>query len=365
MSVETPPERLPHLPSVQVLRGFATLGVLLAHLYAVEGKYSPDRLLGRWSDLGHWGVDIFFVISGFIMVYVTWNAPRGHGQVPLYLWRRATRIYPLYWAISLVILVLWLIRPDMVFGSNPDPDILRSFLLYPQSGSPLLAVGWTLVHEVYFYLVFALILLVSRRWVLPFLALWSAIAVAGWFWAEPRIPTFQLVFSPLTLEFTAGAAFGCWYAGATPEARRQPLLSAACFAMAAVLVMVVGFTQDDLIAYAADYALRVPLYGSAALFAFAGLLLSGWQVGRVAEWLGDISYSLYLTHVMALTVVAQIAKRFLGSGYVDNVILIMSMTATALVAGHLTYRFVEKPLIDLFRRRRRPAPARDGVPASG
>ena len=363
MSVETPPERLPHLPSVQVLRGFATLGVLLAHLYAVEGKYSPDRLLGRWSDLGHWGVDIFFVISGFIMVYVTWNARRGWREVPDYLWRRGTRIYPLYWTISLAILAVWLVRPDMVFGSNPDPDIVRSFLLYPQDGPPLLAVGWTLVHEVYFYLVFALALVMARRWTLPLLALWSAVVVTGWFLLRPDSPTLQLVLNPLTLEFTAGAAFGYWYARTEPGNRFQPIWAGVCFAVAAAMIAAVWLTQGDLIAYAADYTRRVPLYGSAAVLAFAGLLLSGWKVGRVAEWLGDISYSLYLTHVLTLTVMARLAQPILGEGYLDNVVLIAVMAGAALLVGHITFRLVEKPLIELFRRRRRRVPS--AVPASG
>ena len=365
MSVETPPERLPHLPSVQVLRGFATLGVLLAHLFAVEGKYSPDRLLGRWSDLGHWGVDIFFVISGFIMVYVTWNAQRGWPGVPSYLWRRASRIYPLYWVVSGALLAVWLVRPEIVFGSNPDPDILRSFLLYPQDGPPLLAVGWTLVHEVYFYLVFALALVVARRWLMPLLAVWSAVVLAGGLMLEPRGPTLQLVLNPLTLEFTAGAAFGCWYARTDSENRRQPLWAVACFAAALAMVATVWLTQDDLIAYASDYPRRVPLYGSGAMLVFAGLLLSGWKVGRVAEWLGDISYSLYLTHVLTLTLVARLARPYLREGYLDNVLLVTAMAGAALIVGHLTYRLIEKPLIELFRRRRRQAPARDGVPASG
>jgi len=337
---------------VQALRGLATLGVLLAHLFMVEGKYSPDQLMGEWSNLGHWGVDIFFVISGFIMVYVTWNGERGWGQLPSYLFRRVSRIYPLYWIVSAAVLVVWLWRPDMVFASN-RPDILRSFALFPAKNQPLLAVGWTLVFEMYFYLVFGLLLIFPRRWLLPLLGLWALAVGVGWHMLDPlpEEAVLRHVFNPLTFEFIAGAVFGVAYVRGFKSVPHNVIF--AVIGVAVALLGVVYVTQPDMQAFIGMWGLRVSLFGFAALMAFAAMVLSGYQAGRVPVWLGDISYSLYLTHVLSLTVVGRLAQPHLREGYADNVALIAVMIVAALVVGHLTYVLIERPIINWFKRRRR------------
>ena len=294
----SPATPLPHLPSVQALRGFATIGVLVAHLHMMERKYSPDHLIGSWADIGHWGVDIFFVISGFIMVYVTWNAPRGIAILPRYYWRRATRIYPLYWIVSLAVLAVWLWRPNMVFSSN-DPSLWRSFALFPQRELPLLAVGWTLVYEMYFYIAFGAFLVVDRRWIPLGLALWASGVCLGWVLLAPdaRMAVLHHVLNPLTLEFIGGALFGWAYVRGGCRAR--PRLALAALLISISCLVAVFLTQDDLIAFAGSWELRVGFYGIAALTGFAGVLLSGLGLGRISLWLGDISYSLYLTHVLS------------------------------------------------------------------
>jgi len=95
MSVESPPtiKRLDH---IQALRGIAALMVVVSHLLIIERKYSVDQILGEWAVFGMAGVDLFFVISGFIMVYVMWDRPRGVKASAEFLWGRASRIYPLY-----------------------------------------------------------------------------------------------------------------------------------------------------------------------------------------------------------------------------------------------------------------------------
>ena len=98
------------LNHVQALRGVAAFLVMLAHLYDSELKYSPDQLLGRWTIYGNAGVDLFFLISGFIMVYVTSNRDRGVKPAFEFLFSRACRIYPLYWIVTLAVFAVALIR---------------------------------------------------------------------------------------------------------------------------------------------------------------------------------------------------------------------------------------------------------------
>jgi len=140
--------------------------VMLSHLFIIEQKYSQDQILPNVLNFGMAGVDIFFVISGFIMVYVTHKWTAGAAKhIPEFLSSRALRIYPLYWIVSLPLLGLYLLRPDLVFSASVwnEPNLLKSFLLWPDVAYPLLEIGWTLIHEMSFYLIFALILIAPRR----------------------------------------------------------------------------------------------------------------------------------------------------------------------------------------------------------
>jgi len=354
VSLETPDNlRLPHLPRIQALRGIAALAVVLSHLYVIEGKYSPDQILGAWARFGMAGVDLFFVISGFIMVYVSWQGPRG-GAAPLpFLWRRITRIYPLYWIVSAAVLVVWLLRPDLVFASSPDPNIMRSFLLLPQSGEPLLAVGWTLIHEMYFYLIFAGVLLLPRHWMGWVLGAWCVgVTMIGAVFDFAGSPTLALIFNPLLFEFVAGAGLALLYL------RRGAVNLLPIFA--ALLLLVVGnwvFMNPAGVDVLSDHAHRTTIIGpiAIALFAVFGLKF-GVLDKRPLIWLGDISYSLYLTHVLTLSLVGRLARDFLDEGLVDNLVFIFAMFVAALFVAHLTYIWIERPLIRLFRRHRESPP---------
>src|ERR1700687_1501828 len=105
------------LLTLQVARGAAANLVLAHHLFIVEAKYSVGSVLPSFTFYGIAGVDVFFVLSGFIMVAVA-----GRSVGPLqFLWRRACRIYPTYWLISLAVLAVTLMAPAMVNSSINAP----------------------------------------------------------------------------------------------------------------------------------------------------------------------------------------------------------------------------------------------------
>ena len=137
----------PKIRNVQALRGVAVLLVVAAHLCIVEGRFAGDGMLPQSGEIGFVGVDLFFVISGFVMVTVTRGRFGRWRQVGRFLYHRATRIYPLYWVVSTAVLCALLVRPEWINASQGGQvDIFRSFALLPQPGLPLLAVGWTLIH---------------------------------------------------------------------------------------------------------------------------------------------------------------------------------------------------------------------------
>jgi len=128
--------------SIQALRGFGALSVVLFHIMLMEVKWgSGYMLLPRLMDIGASGVDLFFVISGFVMATVTRGVFQKKGSVVTFLYNRISRIYPLYWFYSLILLCVFMVRPGLI---NPtmgnQVNILESFLLLPQNVFPLLMV---------------------------------------------------------------------------------------------------------------------------------------------------------------------------------------------------------------------------------
>ncbi len=216
------------LQSVQVLRGLAAFLVLIYHIRAIEaqsilGHGSTERpWIGGLFTNGYAGVDLFFVISGFIMVYVTHGLKQGLHTAGDFFFARLTRIFPVWWAfaafMTLYLIVVHGLLPGglgwdvLARGQPPVSFFAKSFLLLPQPVHPVLGVGWTLVHEIYFYITFSLLLLLVRRRLWPIaLVAWGLAIVAGSLAGLSSAyagTIVQLIFHPMTMEFILGAAMG-------------------------------------------------------------------------------------------------------------------------------------------------------------
>ena len=146
---------------IQVLRVFAALLVVITH----STFYASERLINHnisvWK-FGTIGVDIFFIISGFIMISASGVANSKPMSWKKFIQNRAIRIVPMYWLATTVKVFALLIVPSMVLHAIFDPErIFYSYFLLPQVNpdgrfEPLLGVGWTLIYEMFFYLVFTL-----------------------------------------------------------------------------------------------------------------------------------------------------------------------------------------------------------------
>jgi exopolysaccharide production protein ExoZ len=137
------------LVGIQILRGIAASLVVLHHTLEESGASTAPPTSPDWlTTFGASGVDIFFVISGFIMLHTSY--PRGRPPVqPIdFVVKRVSRIYPFYWFCVFVALALW----SVGFFRKLDPtfwSINRALLLLP-ADKPVISVSWTLVYEIYF-----------------------------------------------------------------------------------------------------------------------------------------------------------------------------------------------------------------------
>jgi len=195
------------LTSIQALRGFAVMLVVLFHIqHYVAGRLQLPNLLPRF-DIGVAGVDVFFVISGFIMVYASERLFAQPGGVRVFCLRRIVRIVPMYWAATTVLLVYVLARYadfGAVLGGAGRDYVIASYLFYPYVrpdgwGAPFLGVGWTLNYEMFFYAIFGLSLALPRRIAVPSVGalLCLLIALRALY---PQMPDpFGYWFSPLII----------------------------------------------------------------------------------------------------------------------------------------------------------------------
>ena len=333
--------------NIQALRGIAALMVLLPHLRNYDIRFGGDHLPGHalW-EVGNAGVDLFFVISGFVMVATTLGKFGRAGEPGRFLFRRAVRIYPLYWVISLLVLPVYLKHRDLVNAHDGTArlSIWKSFLLLPQGPSPLIAQGWTLIHELYFYVIFALMLSLKERWLPMMVVVWGVLVTAGYYALPHTTSVIDIAVNPLTLEFI----LGCFIALASHRLTRGGL---PIFIAGIILLCVLGPHATDL----HNPWQRVGYFGAPAALVVLGSVCIERSGMVMPKWLvatGDASYSFYLTQGLVLAAVSRWAweKKHIHTGRLPNLLTVVAMSVAAIIAAFVCYRLVELPLVAITKK---------------
>ena len=344
------------LKSIQVLRALAAFAVMLAHLQSIEATQSGAAgLLPALILAGFGGVDLFFVISGFIMIWVAGDAAPGPRSALKFLFARVVRIYPLWWLFAAATAIYYLIATGVPwdaemlanFELTGSDHLIKSFLLIPHEAFPVLTLGWTLMHEMYFYLVFAGLLLLPQAYRGPALIGWGALVVTAMltgitgFYADTLL---ALAVYPMTLEFLFGAAVG-WLIKSNRIKFAKPVLVLGCVGFVASLILIDFTSLEDslpiLRTFSFGIASAMIVYGVAALELAQKPM--PWAHARLVQ-LGDWSYSLYLCHILVISAVARVFfPLFGGPGPLDNLIFILLAGATAIAVSGVTYGLFERP----------------------
>jgi peptidoglycan/LPS O-acetylase OafA/YrhL len=296
------------------------------------------------------------------MMTVTRYFLPGSKSMLRFVLHRSIRIYPLYWLVSAPIFALLLIdnapvlsalhiNPEIVSNMPSTPYyLLKSLLLLPQENLPPLTVSWTLIHEMYFYCVFGALLLFPKKLHVPALVLWSIISQIFWQYFQPSQsdPWGYLLFNPLTLEFTTG----CFIAVIL---QRWHLPRPAFFLFMGVLATLMSWnlwTVNNTYEFpiAGDRVLYFLLPCALILAASVSLEYRGEIFYQWLQKMGDASYSLYLTHILFLSVGRKIWQLYGDqASLIDNLLWWPALFAITLIGGILCYRWIEKPLLDWLR----------------
>ena len=345
---------------LQALRGLAAMAVLFHNTnFAQHVATGRSNLFMPGASLGEVGVDLFFVLSGFLMVTTTRSDPAGPASAGRFQAARAIRIYPTYWLIAIPWAVVCLCWPAIGGGVSFGP-LLQNLLLAPADAPPQLHQAWSLVFEIWFYAVFGLILMTRRRGLL--LTLW-AVWLLGCAATGYRLPTAlgALACNPLGLEFLVG----CGLAHAAQTTVRRPVM----LLLGGLLCLPLGeFCRFHLPAASANSeiwrTLLTGLPAGAIVLGAVGLEASGQLTApRWMQALGDRSYALYLVNdPVALSIVAAVAGTVgFAARLPGDAIVLVAALALSLLLAEIAHRLVERPCMQLSRHLRRRSPAPAGV----
>lgn len=324
------------LLSIQYLRAIAALMVVIHHARnPKEWLFNP---LDGYSAFA-WGVDIFFVISGFIM-YV---AARNENHVD-FLGRRVIRVVPLYWFATLALLALntnfhiWWVGVDGLTHVAQSLFFIPHYnLAKPDHIWPYLIPGWTLNYEMLFYLIFFIGLLAKRPLFLTTFTILSLFVIGLVF--NPEQVVLKAYTKPILLEFLCGV----WIAWAYTKG---------LFNRTTPLIMIIGFTLLFVLPFlnAGELTIFGRIIASSLIVSGALFLVRHLPDFKLLHLLGDASYSIYLTHTfISLRYSYKLWPHVPLEGWMQFIGWIISVLVVSSVVGILVHLYIEKPALKLAR----------------
>lgn len=301
------------LDVIEAIRFIAAISVVFVHIPTV--------------GVGHFGVDTFFIISGFVMMLST---ARSHDNFFL---KRVIRIVPTYYLFTLGVFCVALISPTLLNNTTPNIEhLLKSlaFVPFDKNGAghaPILFLGWTLNYEMYFYLLFAVALAIQPGYRAP---LTTLLIFAVWYLsAGSELFPLQVYHDFIVFEFVIGMLI---YLALYGQDWRQ-------FAMTLAILLLAMALSDDTFGHR-FYKFGLP---SAVLITLALALLGNISFPKLILTLGGASYALYLTHPYVIQVFDKITHWFSGTSTQQAAALILSLILTNILAVGI-FLYLEKPL---------------------
>jgi len=330
------------LDSVQLLRAIAAIDIVVFH--------TPFYAL-----IGSWGVTLFFVISGFIVCYVT-ETTGVH-----FMQKRILRIVPLYWAGTLCVFGIALAMPSLVQNTTTDVgSLLKSLAFIPfykgQIIQPVLFLGWTLNFEMFFYLLFAISVRLSHRYRAVICSvLIIGIVVAGQLFSVDVV-VWRFFTQPIILDFILGMfCFTVLKAAGFGRSHRRRFASKVAFTGLGTAFLVSmplsigqGSGATNLTPGVAG-GIELGILSALALCSFV-YGLSGVVLPRPVVLIGDASYSLYLFHPYVIQLFGKVFRAFDSDTTAAHLSGLLAIVLCCVLAV-LLYRYVERPVTRYLRRR--------------
>jgi exopolysaccharide production protein ExoZ len=333
--------RATKIESVQALRAFAALSIAILHVLHDAIPLDPSGRAERWHNGVPWasGVDLFFVISGFVMVYASADLFGRRGSSVTFMARRLIRIVPLYWATTTLFLVVAVATPASVSQAGFGiADVVMSYAFLPASRpdgtiQPIFSLGWTLNYEMFFYVVFAACIVLPRRRAVAAVTLLLSAGVAVHSLVPPQATAFVFWTDGILLEFLLGMAV------AVMAAREVSLTTPFRIGLVATAVILL------ISAHAAGVP-SSPLITGVPMSLVVAAAVLGRPIGvpSVLLLLGDASYALYLVHPFAMRPVELVWQRLHLTGTTAAAIYAITALLLAIIGAICVHLGFERPV---------------------
>lgn len=355
---------------IQALRGIAASLVVLSHALdvLVERHVLPEWFRPVGFSIGGLGVTTFFVISGFIMVTISYDDFGSVSKSFGFARRRLVRIVPTYWIATFVAFALYQFTP--LSRTTSLSDLANSLMFIPYLSvpgldmQPVLGQGWTLNYEMLFYALLTAALMLPRRVGLVglFLVLFAVVAAGSLVKplsdSRPAQTLFTFFSDPIILLFAAGVAIGLLKQSLGGRfVLRYPFWIAVALLGTQILVNIV-FRLPSRLPFPDVIVIWMAGALAVAACAFAPPV-SGGRLEAISEALGDASYSTYLFHIFLVVAL----KMIVPITTVSAVFFVLASLLLSNLFGLVFYRTVERPIGALLREistRRKFLPARAG-----
>ncbi len=340
--------------SIQFLRGFAALAVVIHHTGGYVKRYfEPNLLFQDKFSIGFAGVDLFFVISGFIIYFTSKNYLNNPSKLKEYLQKRFVRVYPIYWIITTILflsswLIVQLLHKNIFSIGYPNTFLayFQTYTLFPLHFA-INPVTWTLSYEIFFYFCFALLIVSKRFWIIPALIL--TISFYNIFIniseiVEVKLNYFNFIFSGYNFEFMLGFLICQFY----EKIKLSNIISVILLIIAVTIIVLFGYNIGDYDSYK-----RVLTFGFPSGFILLALLnLEKNQAISFPNFiiiLGDASYALYLIHFPMMLFMNKMPQ-ILGFSLNGNQEILYSyfIMTTIIFTSIFVHKWIEIPVAKRF-----------------
>jgi len=353
LTPSTPTTKKHSLQLVQMLRGIASLLVVLLHCTITVNESQGRPFLFDVFKFGGAGVDIFFVLSGFIITYTSAPALKQQQGFTPFIRKRFVRIFPVYWIVISFFLLLQVLMPSF-YRTHYDfsaANLLGTYLLFP-GHTMVNGVSWTLTYELFFYLIFSLAFLIRNRAVLAGLCVIYILGLIIPAWFYPQNITgnawADLVIFPMNLEFFMGIAAALLIPKIPRQSGRLLIVSGTLLFIASAVFFNAGY------AITGSAFNRVILFGIPSFLLIMGIvkheLFTKIKVHSFFVQLGEASYSLYLLHLPFVAAGIKIfSKLQISNTYLLHA-FVLALVAALCIGSIFFFKIIEKPLIDRLNR---------------
>lgn len=323
------------IQSLQVLRGLAAWLVVYHHYMQIFHSFNSTSSIGEFfSSRGGFGVDLFFVLSGFMM-YLAASRPSTDGWS--FFIKRLFRVFPTYWFFTVIIIIAVALIPNaFIYNQYTAYTLIQSLLFIPHENVsglgvyPVLTVGWTLNYEVLFYSILAVCLAVfKRKGIYICCALILLFPVV--FYSFDNV-TMSVIKSPKMWQFVFGMAIGYIFL-------KYKIIEIQLFKTGLISLIAGGIVLSGIVGYGLIHTTI-----SASLIVIGFILINNLfnEKNLLTQFLiklGDYSYSTYLAHILVLGVLFN----FFGDSLspLKEVFVIISLSLTTYIISHYSYKYIE------------------------